>query len=273
MGEVLNNARIIVDDLKNSWYFRFWALFWTVCAVMTFAGLIVYGGRSTDASKHEAWQLWFQQAEKILYPQFQLRTVFDEQNNVINTPYCTWGNALQPIAACPQNPDTTACIQVTPTAEAVPMLNDLECLLNVTAPQGADRILAFDILDNGKYGAAMTFLNPSNNVWIVMDKISVEPKSGPKLTFWSRRVQYETTLSNGQYFKIVMVIDTFAIWHYVETDWYTGMMAVADVGGLAFFLYILHTITMMIIGIFLDNNSKFLGGSQDGGKVPYNQIS
>jgi len=271
MGETLNRVRDIVEDLKQSWYFRFWALFWSVCAVMAFAGLIIFGSRSTDASRHSTWRLWLEQADVIPYPSFQLRTILDEQNNVILSPFCRWGNVLQQTGACPEQMDLTKCIQVNPTASAVPMQNALECYVNVTSPPGADQVLSFDIPENGKYGAAMTFLRPSNNVWIVMDKISVEPQSGPKLIYWPRRVQYETTVSKGDFFKVVLVIDTFAIWHYVETDWYTGMMAAGDIGGLAFFLYILHVISMLVIGVFLDNNSRFLHGTSDG-KVPYNQI-
>jgi len=45
-------------------------------------------------------------------------------------------------------------------------------------------------------------------------------------------------------------------------DIYNGWMTVGDIGGIAFFGVILHTIVMIIVGLFLANSSTFLGGEQ-----------
>jgi len=49
------------------------------------------------------------------------------------------------------------------------------------------------------------------------------------------------------------------VFYYEKTEWYTGWMAAADIGGFAFFLYIIHWIVVTFLGIFLQRTSKFLG--------------
>ncbi len=51
-------------------------------------------------------------------------------------------------------------------------------------------------------------------------------------------------------------------------------MAAADIGGFAFFMYILHWIVMTFMNIFMENNSKFLNAGAGNGpqRAQYNTL-
>lgn len=59
-------------------------------------------------------------------------------------------------------------------------------------------------------------------------------------------------------FHMVIGIGSFNVMHARDVDEFNGWKGVGDIGGLVFFLYILHTILMIIIGFFVNNDSKFL---------------
>jgi len=63
------------------------------------------------------------------------------------------------------------------------------------------------------------------------------------------------------FFNIDIKIGVFDVFHYEQTDFYTGWMATSDIGGAAFFLVIIHTIVMGLVSLCLENNSKYLKGT------------
>jgi len=256
-------SRALLRICNRVWYFRCWSLLWAIAAVMTFAGLIVYSQRASVANNQSNWRLWVENTAQLAFPLFRLSTLSDESTNKILMPFCSWNGNQQLIAPCAHWPDLTKCIEIVPDAYASPKFNSLTCYMNITSPPNADTAIGFEIPMNlSTLPTPRYFVKPDNNAWIFLNKINIRPRNGKSLDFYDRRIVYESTTFSTNVFIFTLTFDNFFIFHYIEDDWYTGMMAVADMGGLAFFLYIIHAMSMAVVGVFLDNNSVFLHGGE-----------
>merc|ERR1712232_355067 len=88
MSNTLEKAREIIDDLKHSWYFRLWALFWLVLFLTGFSGMIKYAQRS-DEAKNQDWRLSLYNAAKLDYPQLIFRFPDEDADNTFESVTCT----------------------------------------------------------------------------------------------------------------------------------------------------------------------------------------
>jgi hypothetical protein len=62
-------------------------------------------------------------------------------------------------------------------------------------------------------------------------------------------------------FYIVIGMGSFDVRYIREVDTFNGWQSVGAIGGFVFFLVLLHSVFMFLVGFCLENNSKFLGHS------------
>jgi len=254
-------AQDFVEDLKTSWYFRVWFFFWLVCFLAAFSSLIILGERSTEALQHEGWTFWWERDTTIEYPSFAFRTAQDEVTNVLGNVYCQYNSLLIPTADCDDGTPRAKCVQLNMDGDfASRDNNNLICSFAFNVSTDADKVVGFEIVKAGEFGIAFTWMNPNNNVWILLTKNILKFKDGNEKVMWGRQLVYHSSVTTTSSFQVSVLMDHFHVAHWVESDYYNGWMCFGDVGGVAFFLVVLHTISMAIVGIFLDNNSKFLNG-------------
>jgi len=272
MGGISAKFGVIGDDLKHSWYFRLYALFWVVCVLTGFAAMIIFGGRAAEFSKENSWRVWLEKTNFVTYPVFQFTVMQDETaTNKLGSFNCQRGPGMfMYTSACPGQPDTTKCVQLDGTsADAKPLQNDLTCKFNVSVPQDytGDLVVSFSILDKDvtSFGVNQLFITPSNGALVEIMMATFKPLSGPTTNHWEKRLYYRsnapTNIGNAYAFTIDIEVAAFDVFHYEQTDFYTGWMSAADIGGAAFFLLVIHTIVMGLIALCLENNSKFLKGA------------
>jgi hypothetical protein len=118
------------------------------------------------------------------------------------------------------------------------------------------------------------WIAPNNNAWVLLTKrFWVEP-SGNTIEEWERDLLYHSTQSSPGNYTVLLVIDDFTVATVLSREnYYTGFMAVGDIGGTAFFLVLVHTIAMMLVGCVIPNDSVFLNGSASGSqKVQYQSV-
>jgi len=260
-----------VDDLKTSWYFRVWFSIWFVLAILSFSCLIILGSRSTEAAKHEGWRLWIEHADKIEYPSFCFRTSLDETSNEIGNIYCQWNGIILQAVQCEDGTPRARCVQLNMAGDyATKDNNNLVCSFGFNVSADPDKIIGFEIVKAREFGVAFTWIQPNSNAWILLSKYIIKPDGEDERVLWGRQLVYHSTVQVGDFFQVSILIDTFRVFHYVESDYYNGWMALGDVGGFAFFMYILHTIVMFTVGVFLENNSKFLNSGDS--PAEYQQI-
>jgi len=257
-------SSLFFDDLKHSWYFRIWVFAWLFCAVITFICLIILGQRATTVQKEQPWRLWIENAQEIAYPSFTIKTNYDEANSTITNVFCEWGSRNQhpvivPTSNCANGEPTTRCVFVGSSGYfASQQENHLDCKINVTAPNSGDKILLFQIYEQADFGASITWVSPNDNAVIYLTKTVIESKGKDPSVIWQHQINYHSSVVEGNFFAVRFSFDTFAVFHWQEDTGFDTWLSVGGIGGFAFFMLIMHTIFMTIVGTCLPNESKFL---------------
>jgi len=128
---------------------------------------------------------------------------------------------------------------------------------------GSDEVMLFSILDNYADADSVTGINvpfaPNNHAWIMITKNEKKGSGDDSINLWTTRLEYQSTLKTDGYYGVSVIFETFDVYHYEETTLYDRWESVSDIGGFAFFMYILHAMFMSSINIFLENDSVYLG--------------
>jgi len=109
-------------------------------------------------------------------------------------------------------------------------------------------------------------------VFVLLRKAFLQPQgsmsrelAGPSgIPVWEKSQIYHSTVSTPGYYSVRTSISSFRVNHYEQTDSYNGWMAVGGIGGFAFWMVILHTIVIAVVGFVFSNESKFLNGDHHG---------
>jgi hypothetical protein len=108
---------------------------------------------------------------------------------------------------------------------------------------------------------------PNDNIqWIMLEEFRIQGT-----TYWDRNrmshlpaIPQNDTFGNSLY-QTVTIMDTTTVQYYESFGFgYHSWNGLADIGGLAFALYIMKTVVMLFAGLFLENDSIFLGGREPG---------
>lgn len=277
MAQTLNTVKDIASDLQSSWYFRVWALLWFVCALVAFSALIIFGEQQTNSQKDKDWKVWIEEPKKIEFPLFHIRIDTREKQRIASKT-CTHGNTplltknCEPVYGMILNQDECFAVDTS----NIFALNDHEVdwteshiRCNVTTTGFSDNdnnLLAWELEGSHVYpygpnSYSSVWIAPNNRAWVLLKK-AVADAHGKKATLWERTLVYHSSLSTPGFYHITTIVSSFRVDHFEERVLYTGWMSAADIGGFAFFLLIIHTIAMLIVGFVLDYDGKFLNLSK-----------
>jgi len=260
MGQFSENFDKIIRDLKESNYFRIWLLIWLACFVIFFVAFGVLAERSRIAATIGSQTTSVQHEDKIHFPRFHIR------HQASPSVACFFENLHVPTRKCTEN-DPTCITVLADTFIAVDQRYNYttrRILCNVTTANpgvGVDGLLAWELEQASNWGpnmGASLWIAPNEAAWILLTKDIVHGTGG-RAERWERYLLYHSTLSHPASYQITVLIDSFDVDIITLHDNpYTGWMALGDMGGVAFFLLILHTIVMIVVGVFFTNSSSFL---------------
>jgi len=275
-GETLKKVKAVILDLKSSWYFRIWSLLWLVCAIVAFVGFVILTHRSVENQKNEELKMWIKNESEIYFPDFIFRVGFDNNNEEITGMICShlgtplvYGtcNTLPPY----NNPERcrlffgSRIVVHNNKSSSSPFIHGgrIGCQINTTLnATNANSMIAWDLATGESLGTSTQWIAPNNFAMLSLEKIMFY-KDHKSVETWRRTLQYHSTqVVPGSYF-ISIVIDSFGVFNVAPIDAYNGWMSTGDVGGFVYFLLILHTMVMLIVGLFLSNDSSYLRKNED----------
>jgi len=301
VGYTLQKSGQIYEDLRHSWYFRVWALLWLFLVVFWFVGMGILAHRSLDSSKHSYLNSYLKVDHTLEFPPFHFR-LGDPKAINNQTILCAWGHALStPLGiircACPGpfcGNDTSHCFSVNTTGVASLLSGSqyqdglytsggqssrIQCNFTTQSSESdGNELMAFEIeadQDGANSYASMWFL-PNNNTWILLTKNLIDG-----VAYWDRSMFYHSAQMNtpqgppplSLLYCVTVIIDTNLVRKSKPWDFYIGWQAVADIGGWAFMLVVLHRVAMGLIGVVLENDSVFLGGASRYGQAEAEPIN
>jgi len=271
-GETLEKIRQIIDDLTASWYFRIWAVTWLILALTTFSGMIILSKTSNQAQKQNDVVFWVENVTSIQFPRFHLR--LDHRSSVIfhDSPQCVLGGQVLTAGPCQMwmgfQPAMNQCVAFNSNSFTAQNsfggweTNRILCEA-VTYGEGNDMI-SFELEGINVFGiAAMayepTWFAPNDQIAVMLGK-SIWHSSSGWVELWNKNLFYHSTMSVPNFYNLSVILQDFWVRVYEPRDTYNGWMAVGSIGGVGFFMTCLHTLVMIIVGLFMANNSTFLNG-------------
>jgi len=263
MAETKNRVDQIIDDVKSSWYFRFWLLVWFVCFIMFWVTLGVFGAKSNLAREEPSWRIWIENDTKsgLEFPPFFFKVQWHDVES-IEKASCTLDNNMIQQLACPGITDRAKCVEFKTNQEATRRDGWIKCQIQTNGIRSEDRLILFglDMGHNNTWGDKWDlFVGPNANAHIYLQRSAVKHNSGKKdFDFWQKELVYHSSIFTNNTYNVTIQYRSLDTMHYQEYDYYNGWMAVSDVGGFAFFMSIILSIVMVAVGCVFDNNSRFL---------------
>jgi len=277
-GNTIERVKLIISDLQSSWYFRFWALFWFISALVSFSALIILSEQAKTAQKQRDIVSWFENASSINFPRFHFRMDSHHSNEVFANIGCTFQGTFFTNEPCQSwreghQPAFNQCQAI--WADQITIPNDwhrednrIECTI-VTLGSGFDGnlIMTFELEGTDVFSMAGeafsgTYFAPNDRTSIILEKnILQSSKKDPVVQLWQSTLLYHSSISQPNYYNASISIGSHFVRHFEPKDAYNSWMAIGDIGGVAFFMVVIHGIAMIVFGLFLTNNSNFLNGS------------
>jgi len=273
-GDTIERIKQIGHDLASSWYFRVWAFIWLILALTAFSGLIILSKESEKAKAREDIRMWMNSETLITFPRFHFR--LDQRGDEIFQDWrCTFGNTSIQLNTydCQsfrtQSQPFNQCIafgadQFSAADDIYPDTR-ISCTL-VTSGLGYQNntMMSFGLegehqLSFGGQAFHSLWFAPNDNAWILLEKSTFQTSSsGSQQNMWRQTLAYHSTVYQPNFYNVSVLMGSFIVTHFQPTDTFNGWMAIGDIGGVAYFMVLLHTLVMIVVGVFLSNSSSFL---------------
>lgn len=260
----------LVEDLKTSWYFRIWVGLWLICFITWLVALGVFAHRASEATQQKSWRIFLKDESKngIQWPQFMFELSWTEINNSIafvpGTVKCYFNDNGQPLITlqCTNGKPFDSCFMVnTQKLIAKPTgflgVSHIQCSWNSTGWKKRDNNLVKWKTTQDDSNSA--YIKPNGEAWVLINKMEFKlPGSKSFTPFWTSQTQYQSTIGFPNSYNVAVVINRYYVNYIEQYEFYNGLMSASDLGGFAFFLSLLVTVVMIIVGFVLDNDSHFL---------------
>jgi len=253
------------DDFRHSWYFRIWFALWFICLIMGLVALGIFADTSIESGKQEYIQKWEEEVNEIGFPDFHIRFSLNSQTVVSSNCSINSGTPVPTsLGICIYN-DT--CLHVLTESNQIKACaqssnacdNRLVCNLTLAGNPQDNQLVAWELDDDsegtvGPNSYSSVWIGNNNNAWVMLTKEYDGDEED-----WDRVLLYHSAKAVDNQWIITTLINSFDIVHEEEEESaYGGWVAVADIGGFYFFLYLLHSLVMILVGFCLEKNSTFL---------------
>jgi len=159
----------------------------------------------------------------------------------------------------------------------------IDCYINATTATMAD-LVGFQITNATTIGvnaAQPEWLFPDSGIWVLLQANEYMSSSGEVYNSWQQDKVYKSAHSSYGRWVVTVAIPANIVIHYFSygaasqsfsTNGFSisGFVTFGAFAGFIGFLYIVHKAFMFVVGIFLENNSRFLNAN---GEKSYNSIN
>jgi len=275
----MTQVQQIIEDLKKSWYFRFWALLWLVFLIVGFVALGILANRSAQTTMQKDGKFTFVESKSMKLPRFHFHTgIYYSGNEIITNISCMYHNTPVQTGLCKpfngQTPSINNCVSVFGDTVVVTSNNfthesrNLGIGCNITTTGSINQVgtmIAFAFEGNNTHVSeqdyhAPLWIAPTSNAVIELNR-EIMNVNGVVGTYWDRQLFYFSDVSVAGTYQIFVAVNGFGAFQFSTQNLYTGWRALGDIGGFAYFLVMLQTGVMILLGFCFVNESSFLRAS------------
>jgi len=229
-------------------------------------------------------KIWFTESKSLYLPRFHFHTgIFFNGNEQITNISCMYRFQPVQVGLCHSfngvTPSIYNCTAV--FADQIEVKNDngtfenrdIGIACNISTYGQIDQVgpmIAFGLEGQNNYIALQ---DPHAPLWIAPTQFAIielnrmiTTINGVKATLWDRQLFYLSDAApTRQTYQIFVTVNGFGAFDYGQQNLYNGWRATGDIGGFAFFLVMIQTGVMILLGFCFVNGSSFLKGSSDSG--------
>jgi len=273
MGQLQENFLAVLEDLKKSWYFRVWFAVWCILAIMSFVAFVILTNDSNEVNVKNSFQTWSEEVSELHFPHFRFVVPPPAKEKINSAVTCHYNTRYITALPCTGHEEPQTCYYVNTTGviaqRDAPATHRMNCTFTTNAVLNSENLLIlFETVgeDHANLGGALrggVYVGPNANAWIGMSKSWIKFYNRPAMHFWSKKLVYHSTVSINGVYNIEVGIDSLRVRLVEERNSYDSWLALGASGGFAYFMVILHIIVMIVVGVVLNNDSKFLGSRGD----------
>jgi hypothetical protein len=257
----------VFNDLRKSWFFRFWLVCWGIVVIFILAALFLFSEARFGVASSSTAELEVLNATSITFPRFSLRVL----NGSLTAQCAHDGTPLvqqpclarsSPLSSCVAVPEGTVAFN---DLKLPPSNREINCIVNVSSPDQAVQ-WSLDTKDMYPFGPdefAIVSIRPSLNSRLVLVKSLRTTRLGNNQVQWDKTLTYVSPPSSETVFYITTVIGNFQVTSYNQMTWESqnsGWLYCARLGGFMYFTRCLHALLMFLLSLLLVNDSSFLLG-------------
>lgn len=257
----------LVTDLRQSRYVQFWFALWLIALALLVGGLIIFATQARQNRKDLSYRLHLQHVPSMSFPNFQFE-VLNSSHVEFDSIQCGSASKKADMVACPghtlkdcQQTSNTTSFEATFDRNAFSCSFNLKSLLPPDQFNQTNFVFAFSIVGNTENKNKL-FVQPADNIEIYLERVVEEELGRKPLTKFIVTPIYvsshQTSLGHSN---ITISYNTFDIKHWVQYDSYSSWNALADLGGLLFFIWLAHSFLMFIVELIFTRNDSRLFSS------------
>jgi len=264
--------QLVLDDLKSSIYARIWTLLWIIAIIFIIIAIVNYGSLNSVNERESSFRMWIEDKAQsgISFPQMKVST----QESTVHFDFfgCSFYNQAIKINDC--DPKIKDCkILIFDSFNAMKGQDNITCIIvlkydNVNKSNSAIKWEIIQPSTNDNHPTLTAFVNPDDDAAILLKKeVYFMTKSTTTWIDWNPRTVYFNNIQEPNALVVSIIMYSFYVTNFERYDFYTSWMSFADIGGVMFIIYAIHTVIMILVGCVIKNDSHTLGG------VSYKSIS
>lgn len=169
------------------------------------------------------------------------------------------------VALIPCGENSPKCLQTDPKVNiyAMPTDNRLNCKMQGAA-QDTDFMIKVSSPQNPDYHVFDTYIKSTNAASVYIDRVLLSGKKSTSVSYTMNH-EYNTAAATAGTVDMFFVFTTFDSFTWVQWSPFSGWNCFGTIGGLIFFMYILHSLVMLFVSLFFENpwaNSNASGESR-----------
>jgi len=255
---------------------------WLVLAIVSFVAFVILANNSSEKNATLSFHFFAEEFDELPFPRFRFRLRTSGPERFNSSVLCVHNQGAILTSPCPGLEPHT-CISVNTDgliaynrADAGPDNQRVKCSFQTNGLSNNENLLVhFELEGNdiANWGGALRdsiLFGPSSDAWILLSKSWVKFHDSQAQQEWRKQLVYHSTESVNGYYNVEIILNSFRVRYLEQRSAYDGWMALGGSGGFAYFMLMLHVLVMCVVGVAMNNDSRFLASKGD--TVPYEHI-
>jgi hypothetical protein len=239
------------EDVVEYPYAKIWCVLWIVFGLVAFIGGVMLASEA-HGSRDPTYRLAVVETDRITLPSFRFDIVSGTSTTFTTYACATQSGQIVPLKPCGPTNSPNQCLQTDgPSVYAMPTDNKMTCIM---AGSNGDANFMVKVSSPGApdYRLFTTYIHSTDGAVVYLDRVQFSSHSS-KTLYYTLTSEYFSAAAQPGAVNIEFVVPTFETYNWIQWSPFSGWNAFGTMGGMIFFIYLLHSLVMLLVGAFFEN--------------------